>query len=472
MAATIAETVTSTVPHMETMHLKLQTKSSVSMQPHPPTNTKPKRKMLIDPQRALEPARKKLSTLESQRIMAVLVDTIRKIEIVSSLPYILENLDRFRVTLGSELVKLLEDHKVIIGSFDELKNEADRLRRAEMEAAAETAEEAGDQPGEGEEQAGEAGSRPGSAASGTSKADNAMKSLLLVARQMQHSCKNILRAFSTNPAAVTAILKEPRPRTDDADEMIEQMSLLKDILMNMLLTTPVEEMERAQYLKEISQRERHNAGIIAKLEAELQTAIDDKNNEITKKNDVIRHLQADLHQIEKFSEEHIRRTKSEAEKQEAADLKSSEGKRAKLQQDDVQLKTQLQNQVSEHRESEQNLRKKKFQVETEVENWIQKYDQDMGERQDEYEEIDGVYTEEKKQLNELEERFKTLETEYIQIQEERRIAREKREAAERELQIGVKAATTIQAFWRSFKVRKALKTKRKGGKGKGKKGKK
>lgn len=44
-----------------------------------------------------------------------------------------------------------------------------------------------------------------------------------------------------------------------------------------------------------------------------------------------------------------------------------------------------------------------------MENWIQKYDQEMGEKQDEYEEIDDVYTKEKKQLHELEERFKTLE---------------------------------------------------------------
>lgn len=84
-----------------------------------------------------------------------------------------------------------------------------------------------------------------------------------------------------------------------------------------------------------------------------------------------------------------------------------------------------------------------------------------------------MYTQEKKQLNELEERFKTLETEYNQIQEERRVAREKREARERELQISVKACTTIQAFWRSFKVRKALKSKKKKkGKGGGKKKKK
>ena len=81
-----------------------------------------------------------------------------------------------------------------------------------------------------------------------------------------------------------------------------------------------------------------------------------------------------------------------------------------------------------------------------------------------------MYTKEKKELNELEERFKTLETEYKQIMEERRIARERREAAERELQMCIKAATTIQAFWRSFKVRKALKSKKK--KKGGKKGKK
>ena len=77
---------------------------------------------------------------------------------------------------------------------------------------------------------------------------------------------------------------------------------------------------------------------------------------IRKKNDVIRVLQADLHQIEKFSDEHIRRTKSEAEKQEAADLKNSEGKKGKLQQEVNQLRSQLQNLIAEHRENEHGLR--------------------------------------------------------------------------------------------------------------------
>ncbi|GFS20566.1 IQ domain-containing protein D [Elysia marginata] len=87
-------------------------------------------------------------------------------------------------------------------------------------------------------------------------------------------------------------------------------------------------------------------------------------------------------------------------------------------------------------------------------------------KQDEFEEINLVYTEEKQQLKELEERFATLEKEYTAIMEERRVARDKRERAQRELAILVKSATTIQAFWRSYKVRKALKakSKKKGGK--------
>ena len=73
-------------------------------------------------------------------------------------------------------------------------------------------------------------------------------------------------------------------------------------------------------------------------------------------------------------------------------------------------------------------------------------------------------------MNELEERFTTLESEYVTIMEEKKIAQEKKEREERELTLMIKGATVIQSFWRSFKCRKALKAKKKKGK-KGKKGK-
>ena len=103
----------------------------------------------------------------------------------------------------------------------------------------------------------------------------------MVARQMQFSCKNIMRAFAVNPSAVNTILRDAGiERAEHSDELIAEMNELKDILMGKLLTTPVEEDERALYLREISERERYNAGIIAKLDTELHAALDDKEQEV------------------------------------------------------------------------------------------------------------------------------------------------------------------------------------------------
>lgn len=522
----MARTLTQTVTNEPTLQMRLSV-------PEPPQgkggliSNKLRNRLKLDPSRALEPARKKIATIEAQRVMSVFEDTIARSELVTLLPFIIENLDRFRIMLGIELAELIEHHGTILDSYEEIKSTLDRQMKHEKAAqkiktpsertptqtpegnqalADEDAQSEGSRPvsktssrassRRQSESGSAAGSRRGSQASGRgsrvseqgsfqsregsvvsevshfsmdSQIERTIRSLTLVAQQLNTSCKNMLRAFSVNPSAMNSIKHEFAKRDQNSQALITHMSELRDILLNKLLTTPEEEKERMEYLQEISKRERNNAAIIEKLEAELKAAQDDKDEEIKKKNDVIRGLQADLRQIQKFSEDHIRRVKLEAEKQENTDKKNSEGRKQRLQQEVTQLNTQLQSLTLENRESEQELRRKKFKIETEVENWIQKYDQDMGERQNEYEEIDAVYTEEKKQLNELEERFKTLEEEYQQIMEERRLARERREAAEREMSLMVKASTTIQAFWRSYKVRKALKArKKKGGKKKGK----
>jgi len=77
---------------------------------------------------------------------------------------------------------------------------------------------------------------------------------------------------------------------------------------------------------------------------------------------VIRRLKNDLHQIEQFSEEHIRRTKTEADKQQAADVRGSEGKQLKLTTEIEQLKDQFTRMLTEHRENEQHLRKKSLRL--------------------------------------------------------------------------------------------------------------
>lgn len=94
--------------------------------------------------------------------------------------------------------------------------------------------------------------------------------------------------------------------------------------------------------------------------------------------------------------------------------------------------------------------------------------------QTELEEMAQVFEEEKEELRELEEHYSVLEVEYKQVMEERRLAQEQQEEEERAREVMGNAATVIQAHWRGFRVRKAMRVKgkgKKGKKGKGKKGK-
>lgn len=153
--------------------------------------------------------------------------------------------------------------------------------------------------------------------------------------KIQSSTRNVLRAFRANPAAMTAVIGGPGSgsmhdrleRCEDMRGVLRKMEELRDIMMLRLMTTPAERSEKMAYLRDVSERERANSVVIDKLTAELQSGVGDKDAEVKKKNDVIRRLQSDIHHIEKFSEENVKRTKSEAEKQQAADIKNSDGER-------------------------------------------------------------------------------------------------------------------------------------------------
>ena len=137
--------------------------------------------------------------------------------------------------------------------------------------------------------------------------------------------------------------------------------------------------------------------------------------QIQVRNDQIRKLDNDLKNVEKFSTDLVKRTKTDAEQQESSETKASDGRKAKLQQELNQLRQQFQTLVLEHREQEQQLRREKWKHETNVEGLLHKYDDDMTRKQNEYDEIHALYEEEKKQLSELEEKFKPLEEEYQKV---------------------------------------------------------
>jgi len=193
-------------------------------------------------------------------------------------------------------------------------------------------------------------------------------------------------------------------------DVMRILKTLKESAMERFLTTPVEEREKIEQITNLNDRLISNEQIIQKLEKELNDAIQDRDTEIKAKNDEIRKIQSDLNNVERNQQDLLKRTKMETESAEASETKNSEGRRHKLQLDINSYRQKLQEQQQRNKKAESDLRKEKWRQETGLETWLTKYDNEMRQKQDEYDEIEAQYTEEKRLLMELEERFEKIES--------------------------------------------------------------
>jgi len=402
----------------------------------------------------IDTSKKKLSSLDSQRILSVIDDAILKIEIATLFPYIIENLDRYSIMLGSNLCSLLKEYDIVSGLFTKSLSNLRKLTQSYRIGSSKRKLTEDEEYKEIE-------------------IKEAKENYQKYSNQLSDIIKSSLRLFRSNPSALNTIRTERNERSSECTTMIEYMNYLNEEMFGRLVTTPEEEKDQQRTTIQVMAREKKALSLIRKLDEELAVTTKEKEDMIQEKNDVIRSLKSGIQTLEQGSDLMNRKLLADAQKIESVELKNSHSRTATLQQDLIQMKQNYQNTINKHKESEFALRKRKYKIETEAENWIQNYDNDMTERQDEIDELSTIYKDEKSQLEELETRFSILAKEYNEIQEQKRIALEKREKAERELRMMVKAATILQSFWRAYKCRKMLKAKqKKGKKGKGGNGKK
>lgn len=95
--------------------------------PHPLA----RRKSVMDPCKVLEPKRKTLQSLEAERIMTVFHDTVKRMEITTALPFILESLPRFTVIFGQELSAHLRSHLRLQNAYKDVLAELHRISEQE-----------------------------------------------------------------------------------------------------------------------------------------------------------------------------------------------------------------------------------------------------------------------------------------------------------------------------------------------------
>ncbi|KAL6035457.1 hypothetical protein STEG23_005659 [Scotinomys teguina] len=401
------------------------------------------------PMKTLVPSKSKLSTIEAKRIMSVLDEGIQKVGLVTLMTYMESHPEALEGMFPEDLVKAIREHldigQALLEGASILQDKQKRLEEEEEEA-----EEA-------------------SYRDHLLSIDLSRTSLWPLAHQFQDSTKTILRLLINDPNVIRLLQMQAPGRSSGAQHLLDSLVELRGFLFEKLLTTPMEVREKNQFIQDITRRNERNQEVIDALQAELEEVLKNKEAEVEKENFVIQELKNHLYQVFKFSENSLLRTKQEAEKQQKVDYRASQARLAKIQQEILTLRSQYHNLVMENREVEQALRKKKYKVETEIENWVQKYDMEMSEKQDEYEDLESIHKEEKLQLEELKERHAVLVEEFAQIRAESEINSKKRVEAEREMVRMVRAATLIQAVWKGYLVRSMLRSKRKKkGKGKGK----
>ena len=164
----------------------------------------------------------------------------------------------------------------------------------------------------------------------------------------------------------------------------------------------------------------------------------------------------------------IKALEADTKAQEEADKETFQTREAQLKDELAKLTAELTKGKEENHDTEEKERKKKVKNESEVDNWITKYDQDMLEKDTEITERRAIYEEEKKELARLEDYFNKLMVEReTQLAEERKKAEELARVQAQQATLN-KAATMMQKLWRGRIARRDLEKKRGKGKGKGK----
>jgi DNA repair exonuclease SbcCD ATPase subunit len=256
--------------------------------------------------------------------------------------------------------------------------------------------------------------------------ENQIQDLKEISKQIRLQTRSICRYFLGNSNAQMKLkyLKSAKPPA--VAQFEHRLQEVKTLIYDRLRTTVEEENQKQDQLSLIIAKEQKTSAEVRAQREELEKAKKERNAEINKKNEVIRKLKDELKEIKQQAEEATRKLESRSKQKEDMDIKASEQKEAELKSEIERLKGQLEEVNNQHREEEALARKKKFKIESEVENWIHKYDQDLEEKQNEIDDITALFLEEKAHLDELQLQFVDLQKEYDQIQERQKVIEQKK----------------------------------------------
>ena len=209
-----------------------------------------------DPLRILVPAQKKLSTIESQRVLAIINETANRLESALVIPSLVKSLEHLSEPLGSDLVGLLQEYRDATAGLPNLLEASSSLLTCTSQGSL----------------------RDGNSDSGLIPVGSAEEEKLRhVKTQIRHNVKSILRAISSNPSLLHSMHHK---KVLSHTKLMESFRGLCSVSNEMLLTTRMEEVKRSEHLQLVASRRLAMEESIRKLENELAIALSQKDQEV------------------------------------------------------------------------------------------------------------------------------------------------------------------------------------------------
>lgn len=198
----------------------------------------------------IDTSKKKLSSLDSQRILSVLDDAILKTEIATLFPYIIENLQRYSVMLGGNLCSLLKEYDIVSGLFTKSLSNLRKLTQTYRIGSSKRKLTEDEEYKEIE-------------------IKEAKENYQKYSNQLADIIKSSLRLFRSNPSALNTIRTEKNERSSECTTMLEYMNYLNEEMFGRLVTTPEEEKDQQRTTIQVMAREKKALSLIRKLDEEL-----------------------------------------------------------------------------------------------------------------------------------------------------------------------------------------------------------
>ena len=282
------------------------------------------------------------------------------------------------------------------------------------------------------------------------------------------STKEICRAVKTRQQLSNTVSDhlDGAESSSGIDSIASTLKDLKKIVRVKLCTTVEQEETKNENIAALTMKAKDAQKDVEEFEIQLRIERNKKEKNLSKFNDIITKLNAELGSLKEKTENGRKRLINETEEARATNKKVHEANMDQFEERLKKLTEQVDNKTKENASAEEQARKTKMKLETEVVNWVSKCDAEMNEKQEAIDTLNKQYDIEKDELRRLGDFFAKIDKDQANADEEEAEAEAERERLRVAMRRVDNGAAKIQALVRGVQARVAATKK---GKKKGKK---